>query len=488
MTEARHAETVIDAQRGFGSLGSIIYLLVLTWAAAIAAFPLNDNSFFTHLATGRIILDQGSVPSTDPYTFAASGAPWTVQSWLASVSYAGAERLAGDLGLRVLVLVVVTAAVSALWALTRPAKSLVVRFLLVAIALLVATGLWSERPYMVGVVGLGLVLLALDDLFPAWLLVPFMWAWVNAHGSFPMAIVLIGCWVVGAMLDRRGAGLPVVLTRTERKVSAAVVAGTLLGAIGPVGPALLSFPLKAVSRGDVFVEIVEWQPPTYRSVSERGFLVLVVITVLMLVRAKSWRLAIPATLFAAAGIYAQRNIVMAVVVLLAMAARSAPAVGTLTSEDRPPLGRPVAGLVALLAMLVGLTTVSTPAVSASALGGYPSHALSFMERDGLQSARVVAPASVGNLFEVLDGPRGAVFIDDRVDMVPSAVFRDYLRLERGELGWESVLDDHDVSVVLWGRKEPLSALLAADPDWIIRYSDQDWVLSCRRAPRGCSSP
>ena len=91
-----------DTERrgGFGSLGSIIGLLVLTWAAALASGPLNDNSFFTHLATGRLILDEGRVPTEDPYTFTAVGEPWTVQSWLAAVAYAGFERMAGTLGLR----------------------------------------------------------------------------------------------------------------------------------------------------------------------------------------------------------------------------------------------------------------------------------------------------------------------------------------------------------------------------------------------------
>ena len=28
--------------------------------------PISDNSFFTHVATGRIILDSG-IPTTDPY-------------------------------------------------------------------------------------------------------------------------------------------------------------------------------------------------------------------------------------------------------------------------------------------------------------------------------------------------------------------------------------------------------------------------------------
>ena len=65
--------------------------------------PLGDNSFLTHLATGRLILDAGAVPSADPYTFTAVGEPWVVQSWLVSLAYATAEQLAGLDGVRLLV-------------------------------------------------------------------------------------------------------------------------------------------------------------------------------------------------------------------------------------------------------------------------------------------------------------------------------------------------------------------------------------------------
>src|SRR5688500_5809434 len=89
--------------------------------------PLADNSFLTHLATGRIILETGSVPTTDPYTFTAAGEPWVVQSWLASVLYASAERLAGLDGVRVLMGVLVATLTGLAWSILRPADRVVAR-------------------------------------------------------------------------------------------------------------------------------------------------------------------------------------------------------------------------------------------------------------------------------------------------------------------------------------------------------------------------
>lgn len=470
-----------DEQRGgFGSLGSIIFLLVLTWAAGVASFPLNDNSFFTHLATGRIILDRGSVPTADPYTFTAQGEAWTVQSWLASVAYAGVERLASDLGLRLLVLLVVLVAAAAIWRLTRQASSLIVRLLLMTATLLVANDLWRERPYMVGVIGLAVVWMAFEGEVRPALLVPLMWLWGNTHGSFPLAIVLAMLLVGGAALDRRAAGQPIGLSSTERRSALALAVGTVAAAVGPIGPRLLLFPFKAVSRGEVFDDIIEWQPPVYRSVSERGFLILVLVTMLLLARHRSWRLALAATVFAGAALYAQRNVVMATVVLVAVCARAAPSMGSLRSSDRPRIGRPVAAITGVLLLLVCAATAATPV---DGFGGYPVRALAWMG-EGPTGAAVATEMQTGNLLEVLDGATGEVFIDDRVDMFPAAFFDDYLTLGRAQPGWDQVLGRYDIEMVVWSRTEPLSAVLVSSPAWSVVFTDTQWIVACRRSSCG----
>ena len=63
---------------------------------------LEINSFLTHLATGRLIIETGAVPSADPYTFTGYGEPWVVQSWLVSLLYGVVERMSGFGGIRVL--------------------------------------------------------------------------------------------------------------------------------------------------------------------------------------------------------------------------------------------------------------------------------------------------------------------------------------------------------------------------------------------------
>lgn len=477
MTEATTAdERTTEGQGGFGSLGSILGLLVLTWAAALASRPLNDNSFFTHLATGRLILEDGTVPTADPYTFTAAGEPWTVQSWLASVAYAGFERMAGTLGLRLLLLLVYLAAAWLLWRLTGPAPSLLVRLGLLAGALLVATGLWTERPYMVGVIGISLVWLALEDELPWWALLPTMWVWGNSHGSFVLAPALVALVMAGGALDRGRSWRDV--PRHERLVAAGVVLGAALAAAGPLGVRVLTFPLVATRRTEVFQQVTEWQAPDFRSSSELAFLVFATSGLLLLARLRvAWRYGLPTAAFVGASLYAQRNIVVATVVLVVVLARVLPAMGTLRAADRPPLARPLGALVAALFALIVANTLLTPA---EATGDYASRALAWADATDLDSDRMATDVLNGNLLEVLDGATGTVFVDDRFDMLPDEFFRDYLVLERSSSRWEEVLDDHRIDAVLWSRSEGLASLVASSDEWRVAFSDPAWIVATRR--------
>ncbi len=452
------------------TLGTVLWLLTLAWGAGIAGAPLTDNSFLTHLATGRLILDRRAVPSTDPYTFTAAGTDWTVQSWLASLAYAGAEQLGGVIGLRFLVLVVFLAAAALLWRLSRACASLVPRFAIVFGSLYVVTSLWGERPYMTGVLGLGIVWLALDRQVPPWTMVPLYWLWANTHGSFPLGVGLAVLVLLGRKLD----GEPL---DHERRVVGWSIAGVLASAVGPLGPRALLFPLTALSRADVLSEIVEWQPASFTSLDQRLFLVLVAATILGLVRRPSWALALPTVVFVLAAVVAQRNIVMAVMILVPVLSATVAPFGELTVDRRPDLIRAyvAVGVVALLAGVA--TTVASPF---GGLDGYPARPLAIVERVGVGEEPFAAQDIVGNLLTVLDGEDAAVFVDDRVDMLPEAVVRDGLVLLRGQPGWDEVLERYDLDVVVWDRSRPLGAVLAADPRWRLVFSDTQWFVACRR--------
>src|SRR5690606_4127399 len=88
-----------DRRRWPPTVATAIGAVLVAGAFVIGLRPIVDNSFLTHLATGRVILESG-VPTTDPFgsTSSSLGSPWVVQSWLPATAYALLERLGGGPG------------------------------------------------------------------------------------------------------------------------------------------------------------------------------------------------------------------------------------------------------------------------------------------------------------------------------------------------------------------------------------------------------
>jgi hypothetical protein len=451
------------------NLGFGVGVLLVAVGALVSSAPLSDSSFFTHLATGRIIWDGGGFPHHDPYTFTAAGEPWVVQSWLASVLYAGLEDLLGLQAVRLLLAATGGAITAALWALTRPAGTLTGRLLVALPALAVGLDGWSERPLLFGLACLGAALLAAEGhLDPRWLL-PVTWVWANVHGSWPLGVVALGLLALGRRLD---GGDPAV----ELRSLAWMAGGLALAIANPYGPRLLAFPIELLGRREALAELQEWQPPTFGRPSEQFFLLLVAVAVLALVKRRSWRAALPLVVFVVAAATGARNVLPAALVLVPGAAWGLAGFGSIAA-DRP---HRLAGRLAALGGVVGALTVLV-AVTGEPLqeGAYPVAADRWLRDNGLSPVdhRVVAREVVGNWWELRDGPTQHVFIDDRIEVVPLAVVLDHAALLDGDEGWQAILARYGAEAVLWEADAPLAAELADDPAWAIAYRDDRFVVA-----------
>jgi hypothetical protein len=445
--------------------------LFALWGAWIGARALNDNSFLTHLATGRLILADG-IPGDDPYSFTATGAAWSVQSWLVSVVFAVAERLGGDATVHLSIMALTTVLAGLVWTITRPAGGLVSRVALSGLAIGVGAATWAERPLLVGLIGLCLVVLAAEDrLDPRWLL-PVMWVWVNSHGSFPLGLAALACFYVGARLDGEGA-------EVERRALLWCGAGIVAGAVGPLGPAILAFPLQLLSQSEALSNIVEWASPSFADPWARLFFVQIAVAILVLVRRPSYRSAVPLVVFTGAALLAARNVPVAAIVYLPGMGLGLRGLGSLTGEERSIVTAVGTAAVAVagLALVVGTATGPT-----YALDMYPTGPVAWMEANelGTTDNRVAVQDFVGNYLEAVKGDEANVFIDDRYDMYPVELSDDYLALLQGSPEWRAVLDRHEIDAVLWERDEALSELLVASPEWQVVYDDQSWLVATRR--------
>jgi hypothetical protein len=463
-------DTAPPSARGL-SLAALIGLFVVIAGLLIGLGPLNDNSFLTHLATGRIIVEQHTVPSHDPYSWTAPGHAWVVQSWLATIAYGLADKAGGAEAVQLLVGLTAGAIAALVWTLTRPARAIVGRLVVALFVVGVGLGFWVERPLLFGLVGLCACLLAAEGrLDPRWL-IPIMWGWVNVHGSFPLGLVALALFAAGTRLDGE---------RPSRELAALKWAaiGTAAGVLNPYGLHLLTFPVELLRRQDVLRYILEWQAPKFRSLSERVFLVELVVAVVALCRHPRWRVALPLAVFAPVALLGARNIVVASIVLAPGLAAGLSGLGTVEGHDRRPIHRIAAVVLVAFAVLAAAVAWNRPIYR---LGGYPTEAVTWLEQRGdlRPGVHVVAPDFVGNYLEFRYGPRRMVFIDDRYDMYPTDLVEDYVVLNRGGRGWDAILDKYQPEIVIWQVDEPLGQLLSASPRWRVIHTDshEEWLIA-----------
>jgi hypothetical protein len=472
VVETRPSPPRLQSSRRWPPVASVVLGVgFAVWGISIGIDQISDNSFFTHLATGRLILADG-IPHRDVYSFTAAGEPWVVQSWLASLLYGWVDSWFGVEGLRVLMATLTGVLGAMVWRLTRPAKALAGRIVIAGCVLGIGTAVWAPRPLLIGLVLLTVTLLAAErGLDPRWL-VPVFWVWVNAHGSFPLGLVALGCLWLGRRADGKD-------STVELRCLLWAAAGTVLGAISPLGPVLLIFPVRLLGRMDVLSEVIEWQSPSFSSVWARLFLLQVVIGVLALVRRPSYRAAIPLVVFTAAALLGVRNIAVASIVLVPGTALGLSGLGSIRGDRRSPINAVAVVAVALLGVLITLNGLGKPAWQ---LESFPVDAVAWLDQNGLHDADVhmATPDTVGNYLELLYGDEAHAFVDDRVDMYPEPVIEDFLVLLHGAPGWREVLDRREVDLVLWERSQALTGIMAESSDWRIIYSDPSWVVGCRR--------
>lgn len=433
-----------------------------------------DTDTWWHLRTGDWILEQGTLPRTDPFSWTAEGRSWVTHEWLSQVIYAAIYRLAGAAGL--LILSGVLAGIAGL-ALTRALARISTDIWAQAIAALVAvTGgslLWSVRPHLFSLALLSVFLtLCLAELGSpghkrTWWMVPLTLVWANLHGAFVLGPLCIFLFVAGAVMERDPAA-----RRLARIGAVCVVAG----GINPAGPAIYLYPLAVAS---VSGEVLEWRPPSISDPQGLIFFVAVIATfALAAIRRRRLPpvLLVPAVVFVLMGFAALRNVGLALVMLapcLAVALGDLVISSRVSSRDRKVL----AGMGAALLMgAIALPILNLVGRSDSYLLGesrFPRAAVGKLR--ALPPGRLVNPYDWGG-YLIFRAPQFPVSIDGRNDMYGSSLLERQMLLEELRPGWDDFLADNDVDYVLWQRAAPLAEALRSAEGWTLIHEDRLAVL------------
>ena len=456
------------------SLESLFVAALVLFGFRLGVLPISDNSMLTHLRTGIDMVGRGQgIPRTDPYSYTARGREWVAQSWLPEWTYGWAHRVGG---FRLVVLEQALLLALLAWLVVRLARA--ASPVRTAFSGIIAVGIgaayWTPRPLLFGLICMALTVTIVERRRTPWLLVPVVWLWVNSHGSFPLGLAWLGARGLGEWLDWRD------WPRETVRYGWAFLVGLAVSVVNPLGARLLLFPLTLARKRNVFESILEWQSPNFHLQGNRFALVFLTLALLLLLRARlTWRDTVPVVAFLVISLYAVRNLPVLAIVVAPVLARifrrpESAAPRPKPTERQLRVNRALALTIAAAFAVFGLSVVVTEPLRLSA---YPVAAATLLARDGLVGGphRLAHQDAVGNYLTFRFGRRAPVFIDDRVDMYPESVSRDYLRLLRGRRGALGVLNRYGVDVILWERDLPLVGMVEASGQWTRIYARGDWV-------------
>jgi hypothetical protein len=452
---------------------------VFGWATGLA--KLSDNSFFWHLRTGQYILDHG-IPHHDVFSYTAPGTKWVAQSWLVEATYALLFRSMGGFGVRLFVGLVGAGIGMLTYRLAlRIVRDRIVACGLTAAALAGIYTVWSERPLLVGVLFL-LVLLwtvevpdSLVGRHPLVVIPVLMWLWANTHGTYQLGFAYLGLHLLGRWID----GKPPWAGRERRLLVGALIAFAAVF-VNPYGVGLVTFPIELLSRGDILSHIVEWQSPSFRQPWGIALAIWIVVFVVAVARGRhrvtrrDLVVAVPMLLLA---LWAARNVAIAPLIALPVVARAFARDEEKPSELRPTMVTAAIGILVFAAALMGFQASTERDFNVST---YPVASMRYLERHDLLGKHLLTTDAAAG-YVILDyAPQQKVFIDDRYDMYPTKVIYDYFDLAAAKPGWSKILDEYGVDVIIWGKNSALASLLNQSDGWQRVHTDASDAVWVRR--------
>jgi len=450
-----------------------------------------DPDYWWHVRTGQYIIEIGTLPRADIYSYTVPDRPWVAHEWLSEVLlYLVQQRLGyvgnvGLFGLLAMLTLLVVYATCRLRGVGEPAAAML---MLWAAGIGMASA--NVRPqllttFLLAVCALLLTLYLRGQTRALWPYPALMALWVNLHGGYIIGLVLLGLTVVGQgaarMLGQPAAPLrPLVLI--------ALLSG-MATLFSPHGLEAIWYPFTYVgSQNPSMRYIAEWQSVDFHQTRSLIFAGSLLLAILLGVGRRPlgptealWMVAL-----ALMALQSERHLalygVVAIPLLAARLQETLPLLrGTLATWRRPALLAVIWPLVAIFLLrlaFVGGGWEHAQVGREPNARTYPAGAVEHLRTHDLPGNLFASYHWGGYLIYRLY-PERPVFIDGRMDLYGDVV-EPYFRVTGLNPGWRQVLDEHDVQLVLVEKDGPLAVVLADDPGWQLAFTGDVERLYVRR--------
>jgi hypothetical protein len=472
------------------SLGDCIVAALTLWLLATTLLGaggglLLDSATGCHIRTGEYILEHGSVPRVDPFSFTKEGQPWFAWEWLADVLFGAAYQAMGMQA--IVVLCATTIAVTAYG---------VVRYCLWsggdAFSSLILFQFWVgassihflARPHIFTLLFMvaALWLIEYDRRRPTrlfWLLVPLTVVWVNLHGGFVAVIVSLFLLAAGSFAE---SVLGFRDWQAARRYLAAATACLAASLVNPYGVEEHRHLVEYLSAGWIRQMVEEFQSPRFQNGDMLYYEALLLAGVLMIARLLARREIASAMLLMAwahASLTSVRHIPIFAIVCAPMLAREMRLL-----RDRWIASGTISWLPKILASLGSDHHQALARLSAWSLVpcilflAWPFPADRFrlpeakfpttlvdQQRGLISNSRVFTLDSWADYLTYRNYPKQRVFVDGRSDFFGKELSERYLQVLNGQRGWDDVLRRYRVDLILVPEQSSVASLLRLRSDW-----------------------
>ncbi|MEW5956863.1 MAG: hypothetical protein AB1801_04000 [Chloroflexota bacterium] len=507
VTKARFSPTSLTTSR---LLVAITFVAIFTMAVRVPA----DSDTWWHLRSGQYIIENRTIPITDPFSHTRGNQLWIDHGWLAQIFWYSLYALGGWTAIALAVAALVTLAFWLVW--RQIEGNIFVGAFSLVLGAIVSSVIWAARPQLISFVLTALIAYLLHRfkrqrgrLWPWLPLVMVLWA--NIHGGFAIGFMLMLAYASGEVANHltKHTDDPVVSWSRLRYLLLVMAISLAVVVVNPHTWRMWLYPFQTVGIGALREFIQEWQSPNFHLPYVQPFALMLLLVVAAVARAgrrADWTDLALAALWTGWALFAARNIAIFGLVITPILARYADLawtrqwqvwqgkdeggsrpdeMGPITNwtpprrADYPILNYALLGLV-LVAALIKIIIPLTPTANLKAeQDSLPAAAVEFIQQNQPPGPLFNSYNWGGYLIFKL-WPDYPVYIDGRTDLYDDAFIRRYLSVMVADEGWEQILSEDGINLVIVESNSTLAKFLCGDPDWTELYRDEQAVIFGRQ--------
>lgn len=474
-------------------------IAVVVPLVVLLAKSVQPNDFWWHIRMGQITLATGHIPTTDFLTFTRAGQPWLNQGWLMQVVLYLFYQ-AGDLPLVIFLHAITVTAGYVLVARACLASPYVgARAAAMATLCAAAFGFWNwnVRPQSASFLCFGLLVYSIERHRHRGGRVVWIWPvlfalWANLHGAFVFGLALLGIYVITRVAEDA-----ISRRRLNSETLRALIAGSaalLATALNPAGPlGIANYVLGFFGSKTTVNSNIEFQALGIREIDGAIFAGLMVGFIILTAYRRTrlpWYQLIVLVLFGLGSLYTRRvlpwfGMAVAPVFALALSANQEMIAESRSVRPGKPLLNCMMAAILFATVLLFLpwfrpilsTSISLPPYAYAATTPTRAAEVVCQLRP---DTRLFNNQAYGS-YLAWTCPTMPTFIDTRVELYPTAQWRDYLRIGNALHDWNARLREYGINT-LFVQKESESELIAAakaSGQWTTLYED-DYAVVMQR--------